>query len=454
VYTLPPGEIEEMINKTRQINSRYEPPPWNKRYALHYDDATTADPLVEQLLSWKAVQQAYVAPRLAAPAALTGTNPLSNKQWYLKVAPAGIDADYVAQNVGGGAGEGQDLIDLEAGWVTDHPDLVDQNIPAPIVGDNLVDNVWRPHGTMVLGVICAVDNDMGVVGAASHLASVQLASHDGKESQFQQAMLIAVNRASRSPRSVLLLETSLVWLRDGPDLPFESDPWMFEDIQKAVRDSELVIVEPAGNGGQNLDTYFVDKDGNPKLDRNNPARDSGAIIVGSAYNTNLQAYWPGDLTFSWSRRDCNYGNRIDCFAWGEMVYTTDPNAPMPTVPYSTNFSGTSSASAIVAGAALVVQGMAQNNLGSRLPPGQVRQLLSDPTVATAARPLVNTPSSAPNVDQIGVMPNLRAIADWMLNPQPQEPQQLPEQLHAPRREPPNQHKKPHHKKSHHKTAHH
>jgi len=71
--------------------------------------------------------------------------------------------------------------------------------------------------------------------------------------------------------------------------------------------------------------------------------------------------------------------------------------------YTSSFNGTSSASPIVTGAALAVQGLAQANLGKRFSPWQLRVLLSDPANGT--------PSQNPPVDRIGVMPNLRAIID-------------------------------------------
>jgi hypothetical protein len=96
----------------------------------------------------------------------------------------------------------------------------------------------------------------------------------------------------------------------------------------------------------------------------------------------------------------NHGNRIDCYAWGDQVATTDTNvAGTDDDAYRGNFSGTSSASAIVAGAALVVQGLAQSRLGYRYSPKDLRQILKTN----------GTPSNNPATDGIGVMPNLRAI---------------------------------------------
>ena len=50
----------------------------------------------------------------------------------------------------------------------------------------------------------------------------------------------------------------------------------------------------------------------------------------------------------------SFGSRIDCYAWGENVTTADG---ADNKSYVNNFHGTSAASAIVAGAAILVQQM-------------------------------------------------------------------------------------------------
>ena len=72
--------------------------------------------------------------------------------------------------------------------------------------------------------------------------------------------------------------------------------------------------------------------------------------------------------------------------------------------YTGDFEGTSGASPIVAGAALILQGIRQAALdrgapGKRFSPQQLRDLLT----------ANGTPSKTPSTDKIGVMPDLRAI---------------------------------------------
>src|SRR5262249_3490197 len=145
----------------------------------------------------------------------------------------------------------------------------------------------------------------------------------------------------------------------------------------------------------NLDNFQQAGTGQFVLQRPGGRPDSGAIMVGgSTWNF---PYKRADVGFEGS---C-FGSRVDCFAWAENVMTYDNFFGME--GYTSDFGGTSAASAIVAGAALLVQGVAQVKLGHRLDAEELRDLLADTT------PGVNTPSDNPPVDKIGVMPNLKRI---------------------------------------------
>ena len=145
--------------------------------------------------------------------------------------------------------------------------------------------------------------------------------------------------------------------------------------------------------------------------------DSGAIMVAACSSSVPHVR----LDFS------NNGNRIDCFAWGENVYTAgyanNPNQAFAQPngvgsidendSYTFRFSGTSSASPIVVGAALLVQSYCKNNLGITLSPQQMRNILSDSTKGTLAYndngvDAAGNPTAGIN-NNVGVMPNLGEI---------------------------------------------
>ncbi|ARP89274.1 hypothetical protein CAL14_02340 [Bordetella genomosp. 9] len=348
-------------------------------------------------------------------------DPLVGSQFYLEPAPDGFDAKY-AWTQPGGDGQGVRGVDVEYNWNLEHEDLLDAGItfltdadavPLEAVGD------LRDHGTESLGVMLMRDNATGGVGivprAAMRVASGFRTQADGTV-LFDVPNAIVIASAALSAGDILLIE-----LQDADYSPVENDPAVFAAIAAAVARG-IIVVEPGGNGPGNgtlgrfydLDSYKVPATGLRTLRR--PAGlDSGAILVAacrSGFVPNTQARAPTRYT--------PRGARIDCFAYGEHVLSSSavqplslragpggpivPN-PFAGMPYTWAFRGTSSATALIAGAALSVQGMAIHALGRRLTPFEMRAVLSDRTL--------NTPSASPQSDRIGVMPNLRRIADLL-----------------------------------------
>lgn len=71
------------------------------------------------------------------------------------------------------------------------------------------------------------------------------------------------------------------------------------------------------------------------------------------------------------------------------------------------YGATSAAMAIIAGAALSVQGMVQAHMHHRLTPTQMRNLFRNP--------VNGTPAAGANGPLLGSMPNLKAIAELVLS---------------------------------------
>lgn len=388
MYTsVTPERIRQLVDEAMRRDAAYRPPDFLCYFIVDCPPAVDPEELAKALSAWKSVQTAYLDPPGSDPAVSPADDPRSSNQGYLDPAPDGIDAEF-AWGLPGGDGQGQNVIDLERGWTLNHEDL---NAHGAALLHGVLLNTSRPHGTSVLGEICAVDNTLGGVGIAPNVASVDVVSYNG--STRPNAIMAAIDNLPFG--GVLLLEAQLSATIGGTawvNLPIEALDAEFEAIRLATA-LGISVVEAAGNGSNDLD-IFTDAGGRQIFNRGSADfRDSGAIMVGAASSTTPHTR----MNFS------NFGSRIDCYGWGENVDTATSTTAMPfsTTAYTGGFNGTSSASPIVTGAALLVQGIAENGLGFRFSAWQMRALLSDPATGT--------PSNNPAVDRIGVMPDLQAI---------------------------------------------
>lgn len=156
------------------------------------------------------------------------------------------------------------------------------------------------------------------------------------------ALLKAINSTKKG--DILLLE-----LVEG-GLPLEYNPICHDLIQAATNLLSVVIIEPIGNNGVNLDSVSNLVGGAVK-----PATFE-AILVG-ATNENREPI-------------ANKSQNITCFAYGDKLLTTHNN---PKNSYSL-FGETSGASAIIAGLACNMQGYCKQSTGCYLSPQEMKNL--------------------------------------------------------------------------------
>ena len=398
VRSLPPKELLRLEQEAAQTDL----PPLHSLATYWRIDARhcwgQADEIIKRLNELIEVDLAYKEFAVSDPVVDATDDTYSDDQDYLDAAPTGIDARW-AWTQANGEGAGVAFIDLEQGWFLNHEDLITK-APAIIYGDNRdgVGTYKGNHGAAVLGEAIAVDNDRGVVGIAPGVTSVRVVSHydAGTNTSAHVADALVAAIAVMNAGDVLLLEVQ----RDYQ--PTEVDDADFDAIRLAVAHG-IIVVEAAGNGIADLDTY-TNASGDNILNRGDAAfRDSGAIMVGSAESGVDHDRYVGCGVGCGS----NYGSRIDCFGWGENITTAgygDLDAGTgDNSTYTDTFGGTSGASPMITGATLILQGMYEATTGVRLSPGQMRALLSDPLTGTAQGPNV--------AGNIGVMPNLRAIIE-------------------------------------------
>ena len=376
------NRLNQLIARARINDPDYKPPDFSVWWEVETPAGVNADELVKPLRKLGNVETAYVM-RVNHPPINPGDDPREKRQGYQDAAPDGIDARY-AWGFLGGDGAGTGFVDLEQGWNLNHRDLKDANITI-ISGINK----WAfSHGTSVLGEVLMVDNTIGGVGIApaakGRVISLWRTSLDPKTYDA-----IHDAAANMSFGDVLLLEVQESNpVSDSDNWPAEILEANYEAIRLATA-AGIVVVEAAGNGSHDLDRY-VNPSGKKIFNRNSPDfLDSGAIMVGAGSSVHPHTR----LSFS------NHGNRVDCHAWGENIVTTTTSyTGKSNTEYTAHFDGTSGASAIVAGVALIVQGIAQAALGRRFSPRELRDLLK-----------ANGTVSATPADRIGVMPDLRAI---------------------------------------------
>ena len=383
--SVDPENIRRLEDEAAERDPEYERASLANYFVVECPGDCDPRAVAKRLAAWEAVATAYVDLPGEDPSVNAVDDPRSPNQGYLDPSPDGVNAEFAwpkpdGTGFGGGDGGGVRVVDLERGWTLNHEDLTAHG--AALLHGTVRDGS-RAHGTAVLGELGAVDNALGCVGIAP-AADVDVTSYWG--STIPDAMLAAV--ATMEFGDVLLLEVQVGGGPGGSWVPVETLDAAFDTIRLATA-LGVVVVEAAGNGGNDLDA-FTNAAGERVLDRTSADfRDSGAILVGAATSAAPHTR----LAFS------NFGNRVDCYAWGHNVETTSSDSSGATDTYTGGFNGTSSASPIVTGAALVVQGVAETNLGYRFAPRQLRELLSDPATGT------------PSSDPIGVMPDLRAILE-------------------------------------------
>ncbi|MGD8394581.1 MAG: S8 family serine peptidase, partial [Candidatus Eiseniibacteriota bacterium] len=437
---------------------RGEPFPHVDGFArILFDDTVDVHDLLQEVRAIDEVERAVIA----APPAPT---PPSGSQGYLDPgAQGGVDARHVWPIAGGrgswsvtdAARAVDDSIRVAAydsvrigvcdvSFWEDHPELPKIVVLGELPPDSLVAVDYIRHGTRTLGVLVAQHEDnAGIKGicpdariyfsttwnpaaVARTPSGWQGTSLDEPAARVRMALdRFFLNESSLV--DVLLIESSLAadtptlqgeelgggcCARSRQALPSRLPVEAHLDVRGAISTLTLwgtVVVEPAGNGRRRL-VKVVDAFDKVVWD---PATDSGAIMVGGGRkgsSSTAHERWP----------ESNYGARVDCQGWGEAVMTTTYAPSLANAAnlsaaitdagsdllYTSDFNGTSSASAIIAGVVAVYQSVQRAKPeGSFMFPDWVRSLLRDE----------NNGSKQPEPDKtsfpIGPLPDLLKLLD-------------------------------------------
>jgi subtilisin family serine protease len=230
---------------------------------------------------------------------------------------------------------------IDTGISNSHPDLL-ANVKGGVNTINPTKG-WNDdngHGSHVAGILAALNNDIGVVGAgpAIDLYAIKVLNRNG--SGFLSDVIEGIEWAVANGMQVVNMS-----LGTGPDVQ------SFHDAVIAAKNAGIVVVAAAGNSGGSV-SY--------------PAAYPEVIAVSATDQNNMIA--------SWSSR----GPEVDLAAPGVSIYSTYKGTGYATL------SGTSMAAPHVAGSAALVLntpvGMYDANANGKWDPDEVQKKLQDRAV--------------------------------------------------------------------------
>ena len=308
------------------------------------------------------------------------TSDYEHLQNYLNPNP-GVDILYAWER--GLIGEEIRVRDVEYGVNMEHEELNEKNIALGIgmTISNDASVEYTEHGTAVFGIICGDKGDYGISGMAHGIAEMILFP-EWQQSGYNRSYAVSQVIEASEMGDVIIYEMQARG-EEGEYVPAEFDMVIW-NLTKAGTDAGIVIVAAAGNGNQNLDSDFYDS--------YNRRGHSGAIIVGAGSpDLNHSRLW-----FS------TYGSRVDLQGWGSNVLTSgygdyrqiggDFNQSY------TQFSGTSSATPIVASCVVILQSYYYQQTGKFLTGIELRNILVETGI----------PQGGNTLQHIGPLPNMRA----------------------------------------------
>jgi subtilisin family serine protease len=221
-------------------------------------------------------------------------------------------------------GEGVKIAVLDSGCALHHPDISNNLLP----GINLIDSNSPPeddtqsgHGTFVTGIICAKNNDIGMVGVAPQSKVFPVKVLDKNGNGALETVAEGIKWAIKSKADVICMSLGA--------------PFPIQNVRKAIQAAEkqgIITFVAAGNSGFTDEVFY-------------PAAYPETIAIGSI-----------DENFNRSTFSCT-GKNLDFLApGGEIFSTVPPN-------WYALMSGTSMAAPFVAGlAALILSYKRKNGL--------------------------------------------------------------------------------------------
>jgi Subtilase family len=384
-------------------------------YTLTLPEGVDAERAMAELRALPEVD--YAEPSVdPAPPPASDTPDFTGMQGYFRSAAAnGIDADFSRADPRM-RGAGIKIVDLEYDWNEHHEDL---QLPDP--GTDLGGTAFAKykgfndqHGTAVMGILGALDNEYGVTGGVPDADLYGISptrASGGYNAGAALAYLAALQdengAAFLQPGDAVLLEQQGGQVIPDADCPLRAGTcyspleWNVA-VHQAVTlltSMGVTVVATGGNGANSTDHPAYTRNGLPWF---RPDNSSGSIFVGAGSSTTRER-----LNFS------NYGPRFDLQGWGQGITSTGHGGtstnfwPTPgggdpvtlNFRYTASFGGTSGAGPIVTTAVVAIQ----SYLKATGQQPRSAQEIADLLEATGQPQGANTAAQ-----HIGPLPDLRA----------------------------------------------
>lgn len=367
------GGTIQTISKLRSIFKVTIPNPTNERLL----DLATELELIDSVEYSCLVSLQPIQP----PFDIAPTTPnFETFQTYLGANP-GVNMNYAWNlNING---SGIKVRNIEYGFNKNHEELHQINtfLATGMTINSEASVEYTEHGTATFGTVMGHKGLYGISGLA-YGASEMILFPEWQTIGYNRVFAVSQSIANSLPGDVIIYEMQTTG-QGGQYVPaeFSSVIW---DLTAAAAASGIVIVAAAGNGAQNLNSTYYETYMN--------LGNSGAIIVGAG-TSNLSH---NRISYS------TFGTRVDVQGWGENVFTSGyGDAQIIGNDFNqnyTNFAGTSSATAMVAGCAVVLQSYYFSLTGDYLTGPEIRTILIDTGI-----PQGNVASG-----NIGPLPNMQA----------------------------------------------
>lgn len=452
-----PRDLLQELRSRAQAAAHEEMADLSQVFRVTSSEPSLLVTVVEPLLALDEVENVYGEPEIGAASLVVGGLPtpsLTSNQFY------STDIQLAAAQADGYLGAGVVIADIEGAWDLPiaamnwtglgHEDLsavtfATLDDPSVWIDDSALPPIVVPlgqsdfeHGTATLGVLFADADSKGLTGLTPD-AELRVVSDTIQDpalppltplKRLLTAIVLATDALDRG--DLILIERHA----EGPNhaggvgqsalatgwVPVEYTDAEFYCIRQATA-LGIHVIEPAGNGFQDLDETDPASGGDPTYPSvfDLASRDSGAVMV-----SGVDHYVEPPDTFTAAGQFMNVGRRVDAYSHGVAVaslgtyrflYPLPVGCPGPmlfpalwyctaaTRAYTRAYQGTSSASAIVTGAAALLEEAHETLYGEALRPHELRSIFR-----TSGRAL---PSTIVGSTKVGREPRLSTQLDLL-----------------------------------------